>query len=138
VAPRNKALYDRYGTQWRHLHADGPNDHLFPIITDYLKVSAMDIGGFSSLDAAVAAMKGKTVIEGNINNRDLYGPFDERAKSICRHMIETAGPGGGYHFAVGGEAYVGVPPQTLIDMVEYVKRIGEYPISPRGGQGRQQ
>ena len=129
VAPRLKALYDRYGRDFRHLHADGPNDHLFPTIADYLGVSAMDIGGFSSMDAAVAAMKGKTVIEGNMNVRDLYGPFDGAAKAKVRHMMRIAGPGGGYLFAIGGEAYVGVPPQTMIDMVAYAKRTGRYPIS---------
>jgi len=129
VAPRLKVLYDRYGGDWRSLHADGPNDHLFPTIADYLKVNSMDIGGFSSIDAAVAAMKGKTVIEGNINNRDLYGALDEKARAKVRHMIKAAGPGGGYVFAVGGEAYVGVPPATLIDLVAYVKEIGRYPLS---------
>ncbi len=129
VAPHNKALYDRYGTRSRHLHADGPNDHLFGIIADYLKVTAMDIGGFSNIDAAVAAMKGKTVIEGNVNVRDLYGTFDDTAKAKVRHMIATAGPGGGYLFAIGGEAYVGVSPETLIDMVAYAKEIGRYPIT---------
>ena len=129
VAPRLKILYDRYGRDFRHLHADGPNDHLFPVIADYLKVSAMDIGGFSSIDAAVKAMKGKTVIEGNINVKDLYGPFDDAARAKVRHMMRTAGPGGGYVFAIGGEAYVGVPRQTMIDMVSYAKRTGRYPIS---------
>ena len=128
VAPRIKALYNRYGRDGRHLHADGPNDHLFPTIADYLKVTAMDIGGFSSIDAATRAMKGKTVIEGNMNVRDLYGPFDDAAKAKVRHMIKTAGPGGGYLFAIGGEAYVGVAPETMIDMVAYAKEIGRYPI----------
>ena len=131
VAPRNKALYDRYGSKGRHLHADGPNDHLFPIIADYLKVTVMDIGGFSSMDAAVAAMKGKVVIEGNMNNRDLYGPLSEAAKTKIRHMMRIAGPGGGYVFAIGGEAYVGVPPETMIEMVKYAKEVGKYPISIR-------
>jgi len=129
VAPRNKALYDRYGAKERHLHADGPNDHLFPVIADYLKVTAMDIGGFSSIHAAVRAMKGKTVIEGNVNNRDVYGPFGDRAGAIVRHMMKVAAPGGGYVFAIGGEAYVGVPPQTMVDMVAYAKKIGKYPIA---------
>jgi uroporphyrinogen-III decarboxylase len=73
-------------------------------------------------------MKGKVVIEGNINNRDLYGPLDEAAKAKIRHMMRVAGPGGGYLFAIGGEAYVGVPPQTMIDMVAYAKEVGRYPI----------
>ena len=129
VAPRLKVLYDRYGADGRHLHADGPNDHLFATIADYLEVSAMDIGGFSSIDAAVTAMKGKTVIEGNINNRDLYGALDEKAKAKVRHMMRVAGPGGGYVFAIGGEAYVGVPPETMVDLVAYAKEAGRHPIS---------
>ncbi len=129
VAPRLKTLYDRYGREGRWLHADGPNDHLFDVIADYLKVDSMDIGGFSSIDAAVRAMKGKTVIEGNMNNRDLYGPLDEKAKAKVRHMIRTGGPRGGYIFAIGGEAYVGVPPQTMIDLVAYARQAGRYPIN---------
>ncbi|MHC4715220.1 MAG: uroporphyrinogen decarboxylase family protein [Planctomycetota bacterium] len=128
VAPRLKALYDRYGLKWRSLHADGPNDHLFPTIADYLEVNSMDIGGFSSMDAAVAAMKGRTVIEGNMNNRDLYGPLDEKARAKVRHMMRTAGPGGGYVFAIGGEAYVGVPTETMKGLVDYAKEVGRYPI----------
>lgn len=129
VAPRLKVLYERYGRDWRSLHADGPNDHLFSTITDYLHVNAMDVGGFSSIDAAVAAMKGRTVIEGNMNNRDLYGAFDDEARAKVAHMIKTAGPGGGYIFAIGGEAYVGVPPGSMVDLVAYAKEIGRYPIS---------
>ncbi len=128
VAPRNKALYDRYGSKARNLHASGPNDHLFPIIADYLKVTSMDIGGFSSIDAAVRAMKGKTVIEGNMNNRDLYVPLDDAAQAKARHLMRVAAPGGGYIFAIGGEAYVGVPPQTMIALVAYAIDIGRYPI----------
>lgn len=129
VAPRLKVLYDRYGGKWRTLHADGPNDHLFAIIADYLKVNSMDIGGFSSIDAAVGAMKGKTVIEGNMNNSDLYGVLDGKAKAKIRHMMRVAAPGGGYIFGIGGEAYVGVPPETMIEAVAYAKRIGKYPIA---------
>ncbi len=128
VLPYNLALYERYGTQYRHLHADGPNDQHFKTYAEIIRLDAMDIGGFSDLHAAVRDMKGKIVIYGALNNRDFYGPFDDRSKAIVDDQLRTAGPGGGYVLAVGGETYAGVPPQTLIDLVRYAKERGRYPL----------
>jgi len=130
VLPYDRALYERYGKKVRYLHTDGPSDHNFKTFADELKLTAMDIGGFSSIDAAVNAMKGRVTIHGGLNCRDVYGPFGEEEKKKTVHAINTAAPGGGFEFAIGGETYVGVPPETLIELVKYVKTIGKYPISP--------
>lgn len=130
VLSYDKALYEKYGKKGRHLHTDGPSDHNFKTFADELKLTAMDIGGWSSIDAAVAAMKGRVVIHGGLNCKDVYGPLTEATRNKINHAIKTAAPGGGFEFAIGGETYVGVPPQTLIDLVNYVKEAGKYPIDP--------
>ena len=124
VLPYNLALYDRYGSEHRYLHADGPNDQHFKTYADMIKLNEMDIGGFSDLRAAVQHMKGKVVIYGALNNRDFYGPLDDDAKAIVDDQLRVAGSGGGYVLAIGGETYPGIPPQTLIDLVEYAKERG--------------
>ncbi len=129
VLPFNKMLYERYGKNRRSLHMDGPADHLFSMISNDLGVDEMDIGGFSHIEAAVEAMKGKTVIQGNVNCKDLYGDF-EPARASAEHCLRVAAPGGGYIFGVGGETYAGVNVDTLVDMVDYVKKAGRYPIKP--------
>jgi len=43
--------------------------------------------------------------------------------------VRIGPPGGGYIFAIGGETYPGVRPDTLIRTVEHVKEIGRYPVS---------
>lgn len=128
VLPYDRQLYELYGTGWRYLHTDGPSDHLFKMVAEDLKVNMMDIGGFSNIDAAVRYLKGKTVIHGGLNGKDLYGGFDEVARAKTDHAIEVAAPGGGYEFAIGGETYPGVPPEALIDLVAYVKEKGKYPV----------
>jgi uroporphyrinogen-III decarboxylase len=125
----NKAIYDRYGRKGRHLHADGPNDHHFEMYANDMKLTQMDIGGFSDIAKAKPALQGKTVMSGGLNCKDLYGSFEE-AKPAVERAVRIGGPGGGYIFAIGGETYVGVRPDTLIRTVEYVKQIGRYPLSP--------
>jgi len=128
VLPYDKAIYERYGKKGRYLHADGPNDHNFRTFADELHLTFMDIGGFSSIEAAVRDMKGKVVIHGGLNNKDLYQGLTDTAKKKIRDAIRIAAPGGGYEFAIGGETYPGVLPDTLIEMVKYVRRVGRYPI----------
>lgn len=128
VLPYNKRIYERYGRRDRFLHADGPNDHLFAILADEIKLTVMDIGGFSSLEAAVKGMKGKVVIHGGLNNKDLYDGLREKTKRKIKEAIKLAAPGGGYEFAIGGETYVGIAPETLVNLVNYVKKVGKYPI----------
>jgi uroporphyrinogen-III decarboxylase len=128
VLPFDQALYEKYGRKYRYLHTDGPSDHNFKTFADDLKLTFMDIGGWSSIDAAVQAMKGKVVIHGGLNCKDVYGPLTEETKKKINHALKVAGPGGGYEFAIGGETYVGVPPQTLIDLVAYVRNAGTYPV----------
>lgn len=128
VLPYDRKLYEIYGKEGRYLHTDGPSDHLFQMITQDLKVDMMDIGGFSDIDVAVRHMKGKTVIHGGLNCRDLYNGLDGAAKDKIDHAIKVAAPGGGYEFAIGGETYPGVSPDTLVDLVAYVKERGRYPI----------
>ncbi len=39
-------------------------------------------------------------------------------------------PGGGFAFGIGGEVYAGVNPDTLCQVVQYVKQVGRYPMNP--------
>jgi uroporphyrinogen-III decarboxylase len=139
VLPRNKAIYDRYGRDGRYLHADGPNDHLFKIIVDELGVTHMDIGGWSDIAAAKPAFAGKAVMQGNINTKDLYYDF-AHAKPAVDRCLRIGAPGAGYIFAVGGELYPGAKPETVIEVVKYVKKEATYPFDAAkfGGQERQQ
>jgi uroporphyrinogen-III decarboxylase len=128
VLPYNKAIYDRYGRDGRYLHADGPNNHHFETYANVMKLTQMDIGGFSDIAAAKQALAGKVVMSGGLNCRDLYGDF-ESARPVVERAIRIGAPGGGYILAIGGETYAGVNPETLIRTVEYAKQIGRYPIS---------
>lgn len=127
VFPYNSQIYERYGKKGRSLHADGPNDHLFELYADEMKLTQMDIGGFSDIAAAKKAMAGKTVIFGGLNNRDLYGTVEEARPAIERALAIGA-PGGGYIFGVGGETYHGVNVDTLCECVRLVKKTGRYSV----------
>jgi uroporphyrinogen-III decarboxylase len=128
VLPYNQAIYDRYGKEERYLHADGPNDHHFETYANVLKLTRMDIGGWSDIAAAKRALAGKVVMSGGLNCKDLYGDF-ETAHPAIERAVRIGAPGGGYIFAIGGETYAGVRPDTLIRTVSYVKEIGRYPIA---------
>jgi len=122
VLPCNRAIYERYGAKRRYLHADGPNDHLFRLYANELRLTEMDIGGFSDLAAAKREMQGKTVIMGGLNCKDLYGGF-EAARPVVERAVRVGSPGGGYIFGVGGETYAGVNPSTLIEAVRHAQKI---------------
>jgi uroporphyrinogen-III decarboxylase len=128
VLPYDKKIYERYGKSGRYLHTDGPSDHNFKTFADELKITFMDIGGFSSIEAAVKAMKGKVVIHGGLNCRDLYDGLTEDTRNKILKAIRLAAPGGGYEFAIGGETYPGISPETLIELVAYAKNVGRCPI----------
>jgi len=128
VMPYNMAIYERYGKKGRYLHADGPNDHHFKMYAEEMKITDMDIGGFSDIEKAKKYLGGKTFFSGGLNNKDLYYDF-ETARPAVERAIRIGAPGGGYAFAVGGETYPGVNVDTLIKVVEYAKKIGRYPIS---------
>jgi uroporphyrinogen-III decarboxylase len=128
VLPWNRRLYERYGFNGRYLHADGPNEHHFRTYVEDIKLNSMDIGGWSRLEPAVEILKGKCVFSGNMNCRDFYGAFDEELRRKIRHRIRLAAPGGGYIFAIGGETYPRVDPDTLVRGFDYVREIGRYPI----------
>ncbi|HID95151.1 MAG TPA: hypothetical protein EYP53_03725 [Candidatus Latescibacteria bacterium] len=128
VMPYNLVLYERYGRKGRRLHADGPNDHHFQTYADVMRLTEMDIGGFSDTLLAKKYLGGKVVFSGGLSNKDLYGDF-ETALPAVKRALRIAAPGGGYIFAVGGETYAGVNPDTLIKVVAYVKQIGRYPIT---------
>ncbi len=128
VMPYNMAIYERYGQKGRSLHADGPNDHHFQMYADDMKLTSMDMGGFSDIAIAKRALHGKTAFSGGLNCKDLYYDF-ETAKPVVDRAIKIGAPGGGFTLAVGGETYVGVNPDTLIQVVEYAKDVGKYPIA---------
>lgn len=126
----DKAILERYGKKRRSMHTDGPSDHNFKTFADILKLNFMDIGGWSSIDAAVREMKGKVVIHGTLNCKDLYGHdnLTEKIKEKIDHAIEIGAPGGGYEFGLGGETYIGTSPNLLVEIVNYVKEKGRYPV----------
>lgn len=127
VMPYNMLIYARYGINGRYLHADGPNDHHFDTYANIMKLTAMDIGGFSDVANAKRAFAGKVFFSGGLNCKDLYYDI-EHAKPAIRRAIRIGAPGGGFALAVGGETYIGVNPDTLVKAVEYAKEIGRYPI----------
>ena len=129
VLSLDKTIYEKYGKKTRHLHTDGPSDHNFKTFADDLKLTYMDIGGWSSIEAAVRDMKGKVVIHGGLNNKDLYQGLTDVTKEKINNALRLAAPGGGYEFAIGGETYPGVKPETLIELVKYVREVGKYPIN---------
>lgn len=127
VMPYNMMLYGRYGLRSRHLHADGPNDHHFETYADIMKLTSMDMGGFSDIANAKRELGGKVFFSGGLNCKDLYGSFAQ-AKPAVDRALRIGMPGGGYALAVGGETYVGVQPDTLCRVVAYAKQTGRYPV----------
>ena len=129
ILPYNKALYERYGHKYRSLHTDGPSQQNFPVYAEVIKLNMMDIGGWSRLQPAVDILKpAGCVINGNLNNRDLYAGWTEDLRRIIRQMIRMAAPGGGYQFAIGGETYAGIDPEVLCQTFEYAHEVGQYPL----------
>ncbi len=126
--PHVKRLYGRFGRVSRRLHGDGPNDHLFRILAEEVGITDMDIGGFSSLEKAAEALKGKVRFSGGLNCKDFYvgTPF-EHVRSRIDHCVQVAGVGGGYTLAIGGETYVGADPALLKRAVSYVRRACKLP-----------
>ncbi len=121
-------MYERFGPKGRRLHGDGPNDHLFDILANEVKLTDMDIGGFSSLEKAVQSLKGKVNFSGGLNCKDFYeGTSFDHVRSKLDNCIELGGIGGGYQVAIGGETYVGVDPALLRKAVSYVREAGKLP-----------
>lgn len=121
-------MYRKFGPEGRRLHGDGPNDHLFELLADEVKLTDMDIGGFSSLRRAVEGLKGKVNFSGGLNCKDFYtGTSFDHVRSRLDRCINLAGMGGGYQIAIGGETYVGVDPVLLREAVAYVREAGKLP-----------
>jgi len=135
VMPYNMLIYARYGINGRHLHADGPNDHHFDTYANIVKLTSMDIGGFSDIANAKRAFAGKVFFWGGLNCKDFYYDF-AHAKPFVDRALRIGMPGGGFAFGIGGEVYAGVNPDTLCQVVEYVKQVGRYPMNPEllGGE----
>lgn len=127
IMPYNMLIYARYGFRGRHLHADGPNDHHFETYANIMKLTSMDIGGFSDIANAKPVFTGKVFFSGGLNCKDLYYDF-AKAKPIVDRALRIGMPGGGYALAVGGETYAGVNPNTLCQVVAYAKEAGRYLI----------
>lgn len=125
VMPYNMLIYARYGIHGRHLHADGPNDHHFETYANIIKLTSMDIGGFSDIANAKKAFSGKVFFSGGLNCKDLYYDF-AHAKPAIDRALRIGMPGGGFALAVGGETYAGVNPNTLCQVVAYAKEAGRY------------
>jgi len=124
-------LRERHQAEHFSLHTDGPNDQHFATLADEVRLTSMDIGGYSSLERAVAAMKGKVHIHGGLRCQDFYAP-GKMTPATRRKVIDAlrlAAPGGGFELAIGGECYVRVSPEGLCDLVRFVERWGRYPIA---------
>jgi uroporphyrinogen-III decarboxylase len=134
VMPYNMLIYARYGQHRRYLHADGPNDHHFQTYADIVRLTEMDIGGFSEIANAKPILAGKIFFSGGLNCKDLYGEF-AAAKPAVDRALSIGMPGGGYALAIGGETYVGVNPNTLCEVVAYAKEAGRYPAGGRASPG---
>jgi uroporphyrinogen-III decarboxylase len=121
---------ERYRPKGFSLHTDGPNDQHFRILADEAGITSMDIGGFSSLERAVAEMKGKVFISGGLNCKDFYakGALSDATRVKALRAMKLAAPGGGFQLAIGGETYVGVDPQGLRELVTLVEERGKFPI----------
>jgi uroporphyrinogen-III decarboxylase len=126
----NLALYKKYGTEYRYLHADGPNDHHFAMYANEFRLNRMDAGGFSNIEIAKRDLGGKVAFSGGLNGRELYFRDLEEAKPAICQALRICAPGGGYIFAIGGETMPGIPETTLVDMVSFTKEVGRYPIDP--------
>ncbi len=124
-------LKDYFQAKTTYLHTDGPNDQHFKILADEFGLDSMDIGGFSSLEAAVRDMKGKVYIHGGLQCQDFYakGGMTPAARRKVLEAIRLAAPGGGFELAIGGETYVMVSPEAICECVRFVERYGRYPIS---------
>ena len=121
-------MYKRFGPKGRHLHGDGPNDHLFELLAREVKLTNMDIGGFSSLGKAAEKLKGIVRFSGGMNCKDFYlGTSFVHVRSRIDQCIELAGSGGGYTMAIGGETYVGADPDLLRRAVAYVEQAAKMP-----------
>jgi uroporphyrinogen-III decarboxylase len=92
-----------------------------------MNLTSMDMGGWSSIEAAKKYLGGKVRFSGGLNCKDFYYDF-ETAKPKIEHAIRIGAPGGGFTLAIGGETYPGVNPDTLIKGVAYAKKVGKYPI----------
>jgi len=129
VLPFNLALYEKYGSSGRSLHADGPNEHHYETYAKIVKLNHMDIGGWSKLRPAVEILKpAGCVVHGGLNNRDLYSGWTEPLRQKIRQSIRIAAPGGGYEFAIGGETYAGTDPDVLCRTFEYAHEVGRFPL----------
>ncbi len=128
--PFYRRIADHYRPREFHLHTDGPNDQHFRALAGDAGVTHMDIGGFSSLAAAVREMKGRVYLHGGLNCKDLYGPggLTLAARRKALDAITLAAPGGGFELAIGGETYAGVSPQAMCDLVRLADEHGRYPI----------
>ena len=126
--PHVVRMYKKFGTRKRRLHGDGPNDHLFDIMANEVRLTDMDIGGFSSLEKAAESFQGRIRFSGGLNSKDFYlGTAFEHVKSRIDHCLDVAGRSGGYGIAIGGETYVGVDPRLLRKAVEYVDKAARLP-----------
>jgi uroporphyrinogen-III decarboxylase len=126
--PHAKRMYERFGSKGRRLHGDGPNNHLFEIMANEVKLTDMDIGGFSSLERGAEALKGRVVFSGGLNCKDFYmGTSFDHVRGKIDRCLEVAGAGGGYAIAIGGETYVMADPRLLKQAVSYVEREARLP-----------
>ena len=129
VLPYNKAIYDRYGKEWRSLHMDSPCAHIAHILANDFKINEMDIAATEDIAKVKPIFDGKVIMHGNLNSRLLTKEASYKdLKEAVNYCISSAAAGGGYILDVGGELYAGTDPDKVTFMVKYTKKVGKYPI----------
>lgn len=128
VLPYNLRLYERFGRTGRGLHMDSHMDHIADIITDVYKVGDVDVGVENDIRVLAEAFRGKAVFNGNANWRVLLKGSLKAVEMEVERCIYYAAPSLGYIFDNGGETYANIPPEMLKYEVEYVKKVGRYPV----------
>jgi uroporphyrinogen-III decarboxylase len=126
IAPFYQNFFRNYPDAVFCFHADGPLDHQFASLSSFLRIQRIDIGGFSSLEAACKYFKGRAVISGGLNCKDFYSKrLQEGTIKKAFEAIRLAGSGGGFELAVGGQCYIGINPESLCQFVEVIRREGK-------------
>lgn len=126
--PYNLRLYERHGANRRYLHMDSHMDHITDIIVDVYRVNEADVGVENNIKTIAEAFKGRVFFNGNADWRILLNGPVENIELEVERCVFYAAPGGGYVFDNGGETYANIPPERLKYEVEYVKKVGRYPI----------
>jgi uroporphyrinogen decarboxylase len=102
-----------------------------PIIEDVIKTGTAVLGtsNLEDLEKVKECTKGKITILGNLNGLEMIHWNQLQVEQHVKTAITKAGPGGGFILSDNhGEIPFQVPDETLLHIVESVKRHGTYPL----------